>query len=568
MDRFERAVDKAKDLAKDAANAVTGGEPGSDERSDQTGSGVGNGAARGGNGAGAQAQPQDQETRRSGTGTVVEVKGPVVDVRFSPEEIPEIYNALLVNIEIGGEEPRELTLEVQQLLGDDVVRTVAMDSTDGLQRGVDVKDTGQAITVPVGQQVLGRVLDVLGQPVDEQGEIEDPDDRWPIHRPSPSFDELTTQAEQFVTGIKVVDLLCPVRRGGKVGLFGGAGVGKTVVIQELINNIALQYEGTSVFAGVGERTREGNDLYGEFQEAGVLENVALVFGQMNEPPGARFRVGLTGVTIAEYFREAQGQDVLFFVDNIFRFVQSGNEVSALMGRMPSEVGYQPTLGTEMGALQERITSTKQGSITSFQAVYVPADDFTDPAPFTVFAHLDSTVELSRGLAEQGIYPAVDPLTSSSTILDPGVVGDEHYEVAQQVQNILQRYKELQDIIAILGIDELSEEDKVIVGRARRLQRFLSQPFFVAAQFTGLEGKFVELEDTIRSFKEVVEGRHDELPEQAFYLVGNIDEAVEKARGMSDEDEEGGEEETDESSEEESSEETSENGSGNEDREGR
>jgi F-type H+-transporting ATPase subunit beta len=568
MDRFDRAVDKAKDLAKDATDAVTGGEPRSEERSDQTASGDGNGAARGGNGAGTQAQTQDLETRQSGVGTVVEVKGPVVDVRFSPEEIPEIYNALLVNIEIGGEEPQELTLEVQQLLGDDVVRTVAMDSTDGLQRGVDVKDTGQAITVPVGQQVLGRVLDVLGKPVDEQGEIEDPDDRWPIHRPSPRFDELTTQAEQFVTGIKVVDLLCPVRRGGKVGLFGGAGVGKTVVIQELINNIALQYEGTSVFAGVGERTREGNDLYGEFQEAGVLENVALVFGQMNEPPGARFRVGLTGVTIAEYFREAQGQDVLFFVDNIFRFVQSGNEVSALMGRMPSEVGYQPTLGTEMGALQERITSTKSGSITSFQAVYVPADDFTDPAPFTVFAHLDSTVELSRGLAEQGIYPAVDPLTSSSTILDPGVVGDEHYEVAQQVQNILQRYKELQDIIAILGIDELSEEDKVIVGRARRLQRFLSQPFFVAAQFTGLEGKFVELEDTIRSFKEVVEGRHDELPEQAFYLVGNIDEAVEKARGMSDEDEEGGEERSDEASEEEPSEETSENGSGNEDREGR
>ena len=571
MDRFDRAVDKAKDLAKDATDAVTGGEPRSEERSDQTASGDGNGAARGGNGAGTQAQTQDLETRQSGVGTVVEVKGPVVDVRFSPEEIPEIYNALLVNIEIGGEEPQELTLEVQQLLGDDVVRTVAMDSTDGLQRGVDVKDTGQAITVPVGQQVLGRVLDVLGKPVDEQGEIEDPDDRWPIHRPSPRFDELTTQAEQFVTGIKVVDLLCPVRRGGKVGLFGGAGVGKTVVIQELINNIALQYEGTSVFAGVGERTREGNDLYGEFQEAGVLENVALVFGQMNEPPGARFRVGLTGVTIAEYFREAQGQDVLFFVDNIFRFVQSGNEVSALMGRMPSEVGYQPTLGTEMGALQERITSTKSGSITSFQAVYVPADDFTDPAPFTVFAHLDSTVELARSLAEQGIYPAVDPLTSSSTILDPSVVGDEHYEVAQQVKNILQRYKELQDIIAILGIDELSEEDKVIVGRARRLQRFLSQPFFVAEQFTGLEGKFVELEDTIRSFKEVVEGNHDELPEQAFYLVGNIDEAVEKARGLSGEEEEGavGEEsEQDEQKEEptEGDEEQEEEGGGSEESE--
>ena len=483
-----------------------------------------------------EGQQDGQEERREGVGTVVEVKGPVVDVRFPPEEIPEIYNALTVNIHTGEEEPTELTLEVQQLLGDDVVRTVAMASTDGLQRGVDVQDTGRPIAVPVGEQVLGRVLDVLGNPVDEAGPVEEPEGYWPIHRSAPKFADLSTQAEQFITGIKVIDLLCPVRRGGKVGLFGGAGVGKTVVIQELINNIALQYEGTSVFAGVGERTREGNDLYGEFEEAGILGNVGLVFGQMNEPPGARFRVGLTGVTIAEYFREELGQDVLFFMDNVFRFVQAGNEVSALMGRMPSEVGYQPTLGTEMGALQERITSTNKGSITSFQAVYVPADDFTDPAPFTVFAHLDSTVELARNLAEQGIYPAVDPLTSSSTILDPSVVGDEHYEVAQQVKNILQRYKELQDIIAILGIDELSEEDKVIVGRARRLQRFLSQPFFVAAQFTGLEGKFVELEDTIRSFKEVVEGKHDDLPEQAFYLVGNIDEAVEKARGMSGEEE--------------------------------
>src|SRR5918997_177207 len=485
------------------------------------------------------------EERREGVGTVVEIKGPVVDVRFSPEDIPETYNALIVKFEVEDRE-EELTLEVQQLLGDDVVRTVAMASTDGLRRGLDVQDTGRPIAVPVGNQVLGRVLDVLGQPVDEQGPVEDPEDYWPIHRPAPRFEDLSTQAEQFVTGIKVIDLLCPVRRGGKVGLFGGAGVGKTVVIQELINNIALQYEGTSVFAGVGERTREGNDLYGEFEEAGILSNVGLVFGQMNEPPGARFRVGLTGVTLAEYFREELGQDVLFFVDNIFRFVQSGNEVSALMGRMPSEVGYQPTLGTEMGALQERITSTKRGSITSFQAVYVPADDFTDPAPFTVFAHLDSTVELSRSLSAQGIYPAVDPLTSSSTMLDPSVVGDEHYEVAQQVKNILQRYKELQDIIAILGIDELSEEDKVIVGRARRLQRFLSQPFFVAEQFTGLEGKFVELDETIRSFKEVVEGRHDELPEQAFYLVGNIDEAIEKSRSIS-----GEEEDEEEGSEEES-----------------
>jgi F-type H+/Na+-transporting ATPase subunit beta len=489
-----------------------------------------------------EAQQDGQEERREGVGTVVEVKGPVVDVRFSPEEIPEIYNALTVQLQTSEDEETELVLEVQQLLGDDVVRTVAMASTDGLQRGVDAQDTGSPIAVPVGGQVLGRVLDVLGNPVDEQGPIEDPEGHWSIHRPSPRFEDLSTQAEQFITGIKVMDLLCPVRRGGKVGLFGGAGVGKTVVIQELINNIALQYEGTSVFAGVGERTREGNDLYGEFEEAGILGNVALVFGQMNEPPGARFRVGLTGVTVSEYFRDEQGQDVLFFMDNVFRFVQAGNEVSALMGRMPSEVGYQPTLATEMGALQERITSTNKGSITSFQAVYVPADDFTDPAPFTVFAHLDSTVELARNLAEQGIYPAVDPLTSSSTILDPSVVGDEHYEVAQQVKNILQRYKELQDIIAILGIDELSEEDKVIVGRARRLQRFLSQPFFVAEQFTGMEGKFVELEDTIRSFKEVVEGKHDELPEQAFYLVGNIDEAVEKARGMSGEEEEEGESE--------------------------
>jgi len=507
--------------------------------------GTGNGAP---DGQAAERQEQnggDGEVE-SGVGTVVEVKGPVVDVRFPSETIPEIYNALTVPLDVNGEETK-LTLEVQQLLGDDMVRTVAMSTTDGLKRGLDVTDTGSPITVPVGKNVLGRVLDVLGEPVDEKGPVEEPDDFWPIHRPSPRFEDLTTQAEQFVSGIKVIDLLCPVRRGGKSGLFGGAGVGKTVLITELINNIALQYEGTSVFAGVGERTREGNDLYGEMEEAGVLPNTAMVFGQMNEPPGARFRVALTGVTISEYFREELGQDVLFFVDNIFRFVQSGNEVSALMGRMPSEVGYQPTLGTEMGALQERITSTKNGSITSFQAVYVPADDFTDPAPFTVFAHLDSTVELSRSLSAQGIYPAVDPLTSSSTILDSSVVGDEHYQVAQQVQNILQRYKELQDIIAILGIDELSEEDKVIVGRARRLQRFLSQPFFVAEQFTGLEGKFVELDETIRSFKEVVEGRHDDLPEQAFYLVGGIDEAIEKAKTLSGEEAEDGDESDDETS---------------------
>ncbi|MGF1470481.1 MAG: F0F1 ATP synthase subunit beta [Rubrobacteraceae bacterium] len=497
--------------------------------------------------------------QQGGVGTVVEVKGPVVDVRFSGDEIPEIYNALTVEMQTA-EGEQTLTLEVQQLLGDDLVRTVAMTGTDGLQRGLEVQDTGRPIAVPVGDNVLGRVMDVLGEPVDEAGEIEDPDGHWPIHSPSPKFDELSTQTEQFISGIKVIDLLCPVLRGGKVGLFGGAGVGKTVVITELINNIALAYEGTSVFVGVGERTREGNDLYYEMEEAGVLKNMAMIFGQMNEPPGARLRVGLTGVTVSEYFREEKGQDVLLFLDNIFRFVQAGNEVSALMGRMPSEVGYQPTLSTEMGALQERITSTKNGSITSFQAVYVPADDFTDPAPFTVFAHLDSTVELTRSLTEQGIYPAVDPLSSSSTILDPSVVGDEHYQVAQQVQNILQRYKELQDIIAILGMDELSEEDKVIVGRARRIQRFLSQPFFVAEQFTGLEGKFVELEDTIRSFKEVVEGHHDSLPEQAFYMVGDIDEALEKARNMS------GEEAEEEGEEEEDSEE-SENGQENGEEEG-
>ncbi|MBA2440824.1 MAG: F0F1 ATP synthase subunit beta [Rubrobacter sp.] len=480
-----------------------------------------------------EARDGARQTPQGGTGRVVEVKGPVVDVRFSEAEIPEIYNALTIQVEAqeDGQEASELTLEVQQLLGDDVVRTVAMGATDGVRRGLDVQDTGQPISVPVGPAMLGRVVDVLGDPVDERGPVDDADDRWPIHRPSPNFDELTTSAEQFESGIKVIDLLCPVRRGGKAGLFGGAGVGKTVLITELINNIALQYEGTSVFAGVGERTREGNDLYNEMEEAGVLKNTGLVFGQMNEPPGARFRVGLTGVTVSEYFRDVLGQDVLFFLDNIFRFVQAGNEVSALMGRMPSEVGYQPTLGTEMGSLQERITSTKKGSITSFQAVYVPADDFTDPAPFTVFAHLDSTVELSRQLAEQGIYPAVDPLSSSSSILDPSVVGEEHYQVAQQVKSILQRYRELQDIIAILGMDELSEEDKVIVGRARRLQRFLSQPFFVAQQFTGIDGKFCTLDETIRSFKEVAEGKHDDLPEQAFYLVGGIDEVLEKAEGL-------------------------------------
>jgi F-type H+-transporting ATPase subunit beta len=530
-----------------------------------TGQQTGDGA-RGeqGNGqAGGQADGQQQTATREeprerveGVGEVVEIKGVVVDVRFNEEEIPEIFNALKVEIEGENGESGEVTLEVQQIVGDDVVRTVAMGSTDGMSRGLEARDTGQPIAVPVGQAVLGRLLDVLGNPIDEQGEVEGADDHWPIHRPSPAFTGLSTQSEQFVTGIKVIDLLCPVLRGGKVGLFGGAGVGKTVIITELINNIALQYEGTSVFAGVGERTREGHELYDEMQEAGVMQNTAMVFGQMNEPPGARFRVGLTGVTLSEYFRDEMGQDVLLFIDNIFRFVQAGNEVSTLMGRMPSEVGYQPTLATEMGRLQERITSTKQGSITSFQAVFVPADDYTDPAPFTVFTHLDSTVELTRDLAEQGIYPAVDPLNSSSTILDPSVVGDEHYQVAQGVQHIMQRHRELQDIINILGMEELSEEDKIIVGRARRLQRFLSQPFFVAQQFTGMEGKFVEMEENIRSFKEIVEGKHDELPEQAFYMVGNIDEAVEKARGMRGEEEE----------EEQEEEERSENGEEQEDEE--
>jgi F-type H+-transporting ATPase subunit beta len=513
------------------------------EAQQTSGQQTGNGGRDGQPNGQQQAQEETRQERKGGVGKVLEIRGVVVDIRFEPEELPQIFNALTTSFEAEEGEPQEVTLEVQQLIGDDVVRTVAMGSTDGMKRGLEVQDTGGPISVPVGKPVLGRLLDVLGNPVDEQGPI-DAEDHWPIHRPSPKFTDLSTQTEQFVTGIKVMDLLCPVRRGGKVGLFGGAGVGKTVVITELIHNIALQYEGTSVFAGVGERTREGNDLYREMEEAGVLGNTSMVFGQMNEPPGARFRIGLTGVTLSEYFRDELGQDVLLFIDNIFRFVQAGNEVSTLMGRMPSEVGYQPTLGTEMGGLQERITSTKNGSITSFQAVYVPADDITDPAPFTVFTHLDSTVVLARELAEQGIYPAVDPLNSSSTILDPNVLGQEHYEVAQQVQFVMQRYKELQDIINILGMEELSEEDKLYVGRARRLQRFLSQPFFVAEQFTGQEGRFVELEETVNSFKEIVEGKHDELPENAFYMVGNIDEVVEKARGMSGEEEEEGEEDND------------------------
>jgi F-type H+/Na+-transporting ATPase subunit beta len=493
----------------------------------QTGNGA-RGESQDGQQATTEAEQDGQQQAGGGVGHIVEIKGVVVDVRFDEDAIPEIYNALTVDFETPEGDTEQTTLEVQQIVGDNMVRAISMGSTDGMSRGQEVQDTGAPITVPVGEAVLGRILDVLGQPIDEAGPVEGADDYWPIHQPAPAFTNLSTSTEMFQTGIKVIDLLCPVMRGGKVGLFGGAGVGKTVVIMELINNIALEYEGTSVFCGVGERVREGTELYEEMQETGVINNTAMVFGQMNEPPGARFRVGLTGVTVAEYFRDVMGQDVLLFLDNIFRFVQAGNEVSTLMGRMPSEVGYQPTLATEMGFLQERITSTKQGSITSFQAVFVPADDYTDPAPFTTFTHLDSTVELSRDIAEQGIYPAVDPLASTSSILDASIVGEEHLETANAVQHIMQRHSELQDIINILGMEELSEEDKIIVNRARRLQRFLSQPFNVAEQFTGMPGRFVEIEDNVRSFKEIVEGQHDDLPESAFYMVGDIDEAIEKA----------------------------------------
>ncbi len=462
------------------------------------------------------------------TGTVVQVIGPVIDVRFSGE-LPPIYNALTVPIERDGV-TTELVCEVQQHLGDDKVRAVAMDSTDGLARGVTVTDTGQPMTVPVGEKTLGRLINVMGQTIDHLGELEDVE-RWPIHRPAPDFEALEPTDEVFETGIKVVDLLAPYVKGGKIGLFGGAGVGKTVIVQELIHNIATQHGGLSVFCGVGERTREGNDLWLEMKGTGVIDKTALVYGQMNEPPGARLRVGLAGLTIAEYFREQGGQDVLLFIDNIFRFVQAGSEVSALLGRMPSAVGYQPTLANEMGELQERITSTRRGSVTSVQAIYVPADDLTDPAPAATFTHLDATTVLSRAITEKGIYPAVDPLDSTSRILTRDAVGDEHYEVATRVQEILQRYKDLQDIIAILGMDELSDEDKVVVNRARRLERFLSQPFNVAEQFTGRAGKYVPLPDTIRGFKDIVEGKCDELPEQAFLMVGGIEEAVEQGRQM-------------------------------------
>ncbi len=476
------------------------------------------------------ADQTDQEN-----GRIVEIKGVVIDAVF-PGELPEIYTALEIEVPSrDGDEERTLVAEVQQHLGDDRVRAVAMDSTDGLARGLEVRDTGQPITVPVGEPTLGRIWNVIGEPVDEKEAPTDVE-RRSIHADPPKFTDLSPRIEVFETGLKVIDLLAPFIRGGKVGLFGGAGLGKTVLIQELIHNVAMEHEGVSVFAGVGERTREGNDLLREMTESNVLDKVALVYGQMNEPPGARLRVGLSGLTMAEYFRD-EGQNVLLFIDNIFRFTQAGSEVSALLGRMPSAVGYQPTLATEMGQLQERITSTSKGSITSVQAIYVPADDLTDPAPANTFAHLDSSVVLTRTLVEQGIYPAVDPLDSFSRALQPGIVSDEHYETATRVQEILQRYKDLQDIIAILGIDELSDEDKLVVARARKVQRFLSQPNFVAEQFTGTPGEYVKLEDTIRGFQEIIEGKHDELPEQAFYMVGPIEGAVEKGKRLAGESEE-------------------------------
>ncbi len=461
-------------------------------------------------------------------GKIVQVIGPTLDVEFPSDNLPAIYNALTVT---DAERDIHLTCEVALHVGDNIVRAIAMSSTDGLKRGMDVVDEGAPISVPVGEQSLGRIFNLLGQPLDDKGALPEPNKVSPIHREAPSLEEQATEAEQLETGIKVVDLLAPYAKGGKIGLFGGAGVGKTVLIQELIRNIATEHGGYSVFAGVGERTREGNDLWLEMNESGVIDKTSLVFGQMNEPPGARLRVGLTGVTIAEYFRDTEGKDVLFFVDNIFRFTQAGSEVSALLGRMPSAVGYQPTLSTEMGGLQERICSTKKGSITSVQAIYVPADDITDPAPATTFSHLDATSVLSRQIAELGIYPAVDPLDSTSRILSPQVVGEEHFAVARQVQEILQRNRELQDIIAILGMDELSEEDKVVVNRARRIQKFLSQPFFVAEVFTGSPGRYVRVQDTIRGFKEIIEGQHDHIPEQAFYMAGTIEEVVERAKQM-------------------------------------
>ncbi|MCT4592775.1 MAG: F0F1 ATP synthase subunit beta [Anaeromicrobium sp.] len=456
-------------------------------------------------------------------GKVIQIIGPVLDIKFESDNLPELLNA--IEIDLNG---KKIVAEVAQHVGDDTVRCISMSSTDGLTRGVDAINTGAPISVPVGQKTLGRLFNVLGEAIDEKGDVGS-EEKFPIHREAPPFEEQDTSSQLFETGIKVVDLLAPYVKGGKIGLFGGAGVGKTVLIMELINNIAKQHGGLSVFAGVGERTREGNDLYHEMIDSGVIDKTALVFGQMNEPPGSRMRVALTGLTMAEYFRDREGQDVLLFIDNIFRFTQAGSEVSALLGRIPSAVGYQPTLATEMGALQERITSTKKGSITSVQAVYVPADDLTDPAPATTFAHLDAKTVLSRDIASLGIYPAVDPLDSTSRIMDPATVGEEHYTIARRVQEVLQRYKELQDIIAILGMDELTDEDKLIVARARRIQRFLSQPFSVAEQFTGMEGKYVPIKETIRGFTEILDGKHDDLPESAFLYVGTIDEAVEKAK---------------------------------------
>jgi F-type H+-transporting ATPase subunit beta len=466
-------------------------------------------------------RPQGNTTQIGTKGKVVQVLGAVVDIEFSPDQVPEIYNEIRTR-PAGSDQ--DLTLEVEQLLGNNWVRCVAMGSTDGLQRGVDAFDMGHSITVPVGEQTLGRIFNVLGQPVDNKPDIPDAP-RLPIHREAPDLEEQAEEVRVFETGIKVIDLICPFMQGGKIGAFGGAGVGKTVIIQELINNIAKGHGGFSVFAGVGERTREGNDLYHEMQEAGVIDLLAMVFGQMNEPPGSRLRVALTGLTIAEYFRDVEGKDVLLFIDNIFRFTQAGAEVSALLGRMPSAVGYQPNLAEEMGELQERITSTKRGSVTSMQAVYVPADDYTDPAPATTFAHLDSTLVLERSIFERGIYPAIDPLASTSRLLDPTVVGDEHYDVARAVQRILQRYKDLQDIISILGMDELSDDDKLTVIRARKLERFFSQPFTVAQIFTGLEGRYVPLKETIQGFKGILEGKYDNIPESYFYLKGNIEEVV-------------------------------------------
>jgi F-type H+-transporting ATPase subunit beta len=463
-------------------------------------------------------------------GKIKQVLGPVVDVEFDGQSLPAIYNALRVTNPSIDDRKDNLVLEVAQHLGDRVVRTIAMDSTDGLVRGMLVKDSGTTITSPVGKEVLGRIMNVIGDPIDEAGPLK-AKEFWPIHRQAPKFEDQSTQAEMLMTGIKVVDLLAPYAKGGKIGLFGGAGVGKTVLIQELIRNIATEHGGYSLFAGVGERTREGNDLYREMKESGVIEKTSLVFGQMNEPPGARARVALTALTQAEYFRDREGQDVLLFVDNIFRFTQAGAEVSALLGRIPSAVGYQPTLATEMGTLQERITSTKKGSITSVQAVYVPADDYTDPAPATTFTHLDATTNLDRDIAALGIFPAVHPLTSTSRLLDPEIVGQEHYQCARDLQALLQRYRELQDIIAILGMDELSEDDKRVVTRARKAQKFLSQPFFVAEQFTGLQGRYVDVKETIRGFREIIDGKHDAVPEQAFYLVGTIADVLEKAKRL-------------------------------------